>query len=144
MLTLVDGIAALRRATQELKASPPAAESGVIRFEVLVPPSTKALNWLCSQFRGSSLFPQFYLSRKLSSDPSIQLEISGVGSALCLHGSSHAKYGCDLISRYISFDSEFIGAYGAVGMKCDKELLSIEEDADSFYFFIPQASRRYS
>jgi hypothetical protein len=34
VLTLVDGIAALRRATQELKASPPAADSGVIRFEV--------------------------------------------------------------------------------------------------------------
>jgi hypothetical protein len=34
VLTLVDGIAALRRATEEVKTSPPAAESGVIRFEV--------------------------------------------------------------------------------------------------------------
>jgi hypothetical protein len=25
-------------------------------------------------------------------------------------------------------------------MKCDKELLSIEENADSFYFFIPQVT----
>ncbi|XP_037450858.1 protein PHYLLO, chloroplastic-like [Triticum dicoccoides] len=138
-LTLVDGIAALRRAAEEVKASPPAAGSGVIRFEVLVPPSTKALKWLCSQFRRSSLFPQFYLSRKLSSNPSVQLEISGVGSALCLYGSSsQVKDGYDMISRYISFDSDLMGAYGAVGMKYNEELLSIEEKAGSFYFFIPQ------
>lgn len=137
-LTLADGIATLRRAAQEVKASPPAVGSGVIRFEVLVPPGTKALKWLCSQFRGSSLFPQFYLSRKLSSDPPIELQICGVGSALCLHGSSEVKNGCDLISRYLSFDSDLIRAYGAVGMKYDKEILSIEEKSGSFYFFIPQ------
>lgn len=137
-LTLGDGLAALRRAAEEVKANPPAAGSGVIRFEVLVPPSTKALKWLCTQFRGSSLFPQFYLSRKLSSDPSFQLEISGVGSAICLHGSSQVKNRFDLVSRYLSFDSRSIRAYGSVGMKYDKELLSIEEKTGSFYFFIPQ------
>ncbi|KAG2585098.1 hypothetical protein PVAP13_6KG369406 [Panicum virgatum] len=42
----------------------------------------KALKW-CSQFRRSSLFPQFYLSRKLTSGPSSQLEICGIGSAIC-------------------------------------------------------------
>ena len=31
-----------------------------------------------------------------------------------------------------------MGAYGAVGMKYNEELLSIEEKAGSFYFFIPQ------
>ncbi|KAL6634634.1 hypothetical protein ACP70R_027305 [Stipagrostis hirtigluma subsp. patula] len=108
-LTVGDGLAALRRAADEVKASPPGAGSGVIRFEVLVPPSTKALKWLCSQFRGSSLFPQFYLSRKVTSATS-----------------------------YLSSGSPWIRAYGSVDMKYDMELLSIEEKIGSYYFFIPQ------
>ncbi|KAG8059103.1 hypothetical protein GUJ93_ZPchr0002g23828 [Zizania palustris] len=138
VLTLGDGLAALRQAAEEVKASPPAAASGVVRFEVLVPPSTKALKWLCTHFKRSSLFPQFYFSGKLTSDPSSQLEISGVGSAIWLHGSSGVKSGFDLISRYLSFNSHLVRAYGSVGMKYDKELLSIEESIGSFYFFIPQ------
>uniref|UniRef100_A0A0E0G8W4 Mandelate racemase/muconate lactonizing enzyme C-terminal domain-containing protein n=1 Tax=Oryza nivara TaxID=4536 RepID=A0A0E0G8W4_ORYNI len=139
VLTLGDGLAALRRAGEEVKACPPAAAaSGVIRFEVLVPPSTKALKWLCTQFKRSSLFPQFYLSRKQTTDSSIQLEISGAGSAICFHGSSRVDNGFDLISRYLSFNSHLIRAYGSVGVKYDKELLSLEERIGSFYFFIPQ------
>uniref|UniRef100_A0A0D9YU57 Mandelate racemase/muconate lactonizing enzyme C-terminal domain-containing protein n=1 Tax=Oryza glumipatula TaxID=40148 RepID=A0A0D9YU57_9ORYZ len=139
VLTLGDGLAALRRAGEEVKACPPAAAaSGVIRFEVLVPPSTKALKWLCTQFKRSSLFPQFYLSRKQTTDSSIQLEISGAGSAICFHGSSRLDNGFDLISRYLSFNSHLIRAYGSVGVKYDKELLSLEERIGSFYFFIPQ------
>uniref|UniRef100_A0A0E0K1L6 Mandelate racemase/muconate lactonizing enzyme C-terminal domain-containing protein n=1 Tax=Oryza punctata TaxID=4537 RepID=A0A0E0K1L6_ORYPU len=138
VLTLGDGLAALRRAGEEVKASPPAAASGVIRFEVLVPPSTKALKWLCTQFKRSSLFPQFYFSRKPTADPSIQLEISGAGSVICFHGSSRLDNGFDLISRYLSFNSHLIRAYGSLGVKYDKEVLSIEERIGSFYFFIPQ------
>ncbi|KAF0928968.1 hypothetical protein E2562_011059 [Oryza meyeriana var. granulata] len=138
VLTLGDGLAALRRAGEEVKASPPAAASGVIRFEVLVPPSSKALKWMCTQFKRSSLFPQFYLSRKPTTDPSIQLEISGAGSAICFHGSSRVKNGFDLISRYLSFNSHLIRAYGSEGVKYNKELLAIEERIGSFYFFIPQ------
>uniref|UniRef100_A0A0D3F6X4 Mandelate racemase/muconate lactonizing enzyme C-terminal domain-containing protein n=1 Tax=Oryza barthii TaxID=65489 RepID=A0A0D3F6X4_9ORYZ len=139
VLTLGDGLAALRRAGEEVKACPPAAAaSGIIRFEVLVPPSTKALKWLCTQFKRSSLFPQFYLSRKQTTDSSIQLEISGAGSAICFHGSSRVDNGFDLISRYLSFNSHLIRAYGSVGVKYDKELLSLEERIGSFYFFIPQ------
>ncbi|KAF8653016.1 hypothetical protein HU200_062451 [Digitaria exilis] len=136
-LTAGDGFDALRRACDEVKASPPAgATSGVIRFEVLVPPSTKALKW-CSQFRGSSLFPQFYLSSKLTSGPSFQLEICGIGSAICLDGS-HLKNGFDSVLRYISSDSHLIRAYGFVGIKYNKELSSMEEKLGSYYFFIPQ------
>uniref|UniRef100_A0A0D9VHL4 Mandelate racemase/muconate lactonizing enzyme C-terminal domain-containing protein n=1 Tax=Leersia perrieri TaxID=77586 RepID=A0A0D9VHL4_9ORYZ len=139
VLTLGDGLAALRQAGEEVKASPPAgAGSGVIRFEVLVPPSTKALKWLCTQFKRSSLFPQFYLSRKPTTGPSIQLEISGAGSAICFHGSSRVDNGFDLISRYLSFDLHLIRAYGSVGVKYENGLHSVEERAGSFYFFIPQ------
>ncbi|XP_062219458.1 protein PHYLLO, chloroplastic isoform X3 [Phragmites australis] len=137
-LTVGDGLDALRRAVDEVKASPPGAGSGVIRFEVLVPPSTKALKWWCSQFSRSSLFPQFYLLRKLNSGPSFQLEICGIGSAICLHGSKLVNSGFDLVSRYLSSDSHLIRAYGSVGMKYDKKLLSIEEKIGSYYFFIPQ------
>ncbi|CAN6273232.1 unnamed protein product [Urochloa humidicola] len=138
VFTVGDGLDALRRAAHELKASPPAgARSGVIRFEVLVPPSTKALKW-CSQFRGSSLFPQFYLSRKLTPGSSFQLEICGIGSAICLHGSYIVKNDFDLVSRYIRSDSHLIRAYGFVGMKYDKDFSSIEEKLGSYYFFIPQ------
>ncbi|RLN09825.1 protein PHYLLO, chloroplastic isoform X1 [Panicum miliaceum] len=113
-LTVGDGLGALRRAADELKASPPAgATSGVIRFE-------------------------FYLSRKLTSGPSSQLEICGIGSAICLHGSYPVKNGFDLVLRYISSDSHLIRAYGFVGMKYDKESSSIEEKLGSYYFFIPQ------
>lgn len=137
-LTVDDGLDALRRAADEFKAGPPAgASSGVIRFEILVPPSTKALKW-CSQFRGSSLFPQFYLSRKLASGPSSQHEICGIGSAICLHSSSLIKNEFHLVSRYISSESHFIRAYGFIDMKYDKELSSLEEKLGSYYFFIPQ------
>jgi len=139
--------------------------------QVLVPPSTKALKW-CSQFRRSSLFPQFYLSRKLTSGPSSQLEICGIGSAICLHGSYAVKNGFDLVlrwgstpspspflwlmhtlipnkirtyfpCRYISSDSHLIRAYGFVGMKYDKESSSIEEKPGSYYFFIPLVKTMY-
>lgn len=105
--------------------------------QVLVPPSTKALKW-CSQFRGSSLFPQFYLSRKLRSAPSCQLEICGIGSTICFHGSYLINNEFDLVSRYISSDSHLIKAYGFIDMNYDKELPLIEEKLDSYYFFIPQ------
>ncbi|WVZ74855.1 hypothetical protein U9M48_022979 [Paspalum notatum var. saurae] len=134
-LTVGDGLDALRRAADEVKASPPAgASSGVIRFEILVPPSTKALKW-SSQFRRSSLFPQFYLSRMLTSGPSFELEICGIGSAICLHGCSSAE---NAVSRYISSDSHLARAYGFIDMKYDKELPSVEEKLGSYYFFIPQ------
>ncbi|XP_066321928.1 protein PHYLLO, chloroplastic-like isoform X5 [Miscanthus floridulus] len=137
-LTVGDGLDALLRAANEVKATPPAgARSGVIRFEVLVPPSTKALKW-CSQFRGSSLFPQFYLSRKLTSVPSFQLEICGIGSAICFHGSYLVKNEFDLVSRYISSDSHLIKAYGFVDMNYVKESPLVEEKLGSYYFFIPQ------
>ncbi|KAL6899311.1 hypothetical protein ACP4OV_005969 [Aristida adscensionis] len=137
-LTVGDGLDALRRAAGEVGASPPGAGSGVIRFEVLVPPSAKALKWLCSQFKGSSFFPQFYLSRKLKSGTSITLQICGIGSAVCLHGSNLARNVFHLISRYLPPDSPLIRAYGSVGMKYDNEFLSIEEKFGSYYFFIPQ------
>lgn len=70
-----------------------------IMVQVLVPPSTKALKW-CSQFRGSSLFPQFYLSRELRSAPSCQLEICGIGSTICFHGSYLINNEFDLVSRW--------------------------------------------
>lgn len=42
--------------------------------------------------------------------------------------------------RYLSFNSHLIRAYGSVGVKYDKELLSLEERIGSFYFFIPQVT----
>jgi hypothetical protein len=40
--------------------------------------------------------------------------------------------------RYLSSDSHLIRAYGSVGMKYDRKLMSIEEKTGSYYFFIPQ------
>lgn len=77
-----------------------------VMLQVLVPPSTKASNWLYHQCRNLSGYPQFYICTARTHDPSLELasrnkllEVSGFGTAVCLHGSSHIQKGYSLLAR---------------------------------------------
>lgn len=64
-LTLQHGLESLKEAVQDLKLHPPCSTSGMIRFQVAVPPSTNAFNWFYSQPESLRVFPQFYISKEL-------------------------------------------------------------------------------
>ncbi|KAG0463359.1 hypothetical protein HPP92_019428 [Vanilla planifolia] len=105
-LTLGHAVNAMKDTIKKLKLNPPCSRSGVLRFQVLVPPSIKSLNWLYSQNKLSSIFPQFYiLSRQdleQSHVPAIMTEIhgvSGIGSAIVFRGSSAVLRGYHLMKR---------------------------------------------
>ncbi|KAF2321397.1 hypothetical protein GH714_040986 [Hevea brasiliensis] len=75
--TLERGLQSIREAVEELKLNPPPSGSGVLRFQVAVPPSPKALNWFCCQLESSGVFPQFFVSKETenpSSSSSIKHE----------------------------------------------------------------------
>ncbi|XP_065045713.1 protein PHYLLO, chloroplastic-like isoform X3 [Musa acuminata AAA Group] len=143
-LSLEEGFDKMKQAVEELKSNPPRMTSGVLRFQVAVPPSTKALTWLCCQHQNLLVYPHFYLITRASSDPSLQLyllgalEVCGIGAAISVHGSSRARQGFSLISRYLSIDSPLIRAYGFLGINYNKMSSLMEERLDSFYLFIPQ------
>ncbi|TYG79761.1 hypothetical protein ES288_D02G162700v1 [Gossypium darwinii] len=59
-LTLEHGLQSIKQAVEELKFNPPCASSGVLRFQVAVPPSAKALNWFCSQPESSAATSHFW------------------------------------------------------------------------------------
>ncbi|XP_020083251.1 protein PHYLLO, chloroplastic isoform X4 [Ananas comosus] len=144
-LTLKAGYEKIKNAIEELKTNPPSASSGVLRYQVLVPPSTKASNWLYHQCRNLSGYPQFYICTSRTHDLSLELaprnkllEVSGFGTAVCLHGSSHIQKGYSLLARYLSSDCHLVRAYGFVDLNFNKELSSMVEKSGSFYLFIPQ------
>ncbi|XP_038988041.1 protein PHYLLO, chloroplastic isoform X3 [Phoenix dactylifera] len=144
-LTLREGFDKIKEAIEKLKANPPCLRSGVLRIQVAVPPSTKALNWLCCQCKELSVFPQFYFLARQTREQSLELaslngmvEVSGIGTAIYVHGSSHTRKGCNLIARYLSVDSPLIRAYGFIGIHYNKESFMMEDGAGSFFFFIPQ------
>ena len=71
-----------------------------------MPPSVKALDWLCCQQKSLGVYPQFYFlgkqqihqqSDELGSGSGV-CKISGVGAAIYFHGSL-AK-GCNLMARF--------------------------------------------
>ncbi|KAG1327480.1 putative protein PHYLLO, chloroplastic [Cocos nucifera] len=106
-LTLRDGFDKMKEAIETLKANPPCSRSGILRIQVTVPPSTKALNWLCCQCKELLVYPQFYFLARQTHEQSLELaslngmvEVSGIGTAIYVHGASHAQKGCNLIARY--------------------------------------------
>uniref|UniRef100_A0A803KVH5 Uncharacterized protein n=1 Tax=Chenopodium quinoa TaxID=63459 RepID=A0A803KVH5_CHEQI len=92
-LTLEHGVVALKDALQEFKLNPPNSASGLIRFQVAVPPSANALDWFCCQPEASGVFPQFYLSKQ-SKNPTCESAffskthgVFGIGAAVSFRQS---------------------------------------------------------
>ncbi|KAL5725660.1 hypothetical protein ACHQM5_008779 [Ranunculus cassubicifolius] len=144
-LTLEHGFVKIEQEFDKLKLDPPNSKSGIIRFQVAVPPSTKALSWLCSQAESSGVFPQFYLSKDNVDQPPLDSQlfdgrpgISGMGASIHFMGNSSVSRDWISIRRYLSADSPLIRAYGYFGISFDPKLSSIKHDAGSFYIFIPK------
>ncbi|KAJ0986775.1 hypothetical protein J5N97_005131 [Dioscorea zingiberensis] len=143
-LSYMDGVNNIREEVEKLKANPPSSASGVLRLQVAVPPSTKALSWLFYQQRSLVVFPQFYLLKEPYAHSSCGLNpinsvpaVSGLGAAIYFQGSSHIQRGYNLVARYLSVDSPMIKAYGSLGIDHKKDFLE-KDGTVSFCFFIPQ------
>lgn len=143
-LTLEHGLQSIREAVEELKLNPPRSSSGVLRFQVAVPPSAKALNWFCSQPESSGVFPLFFLSKEMNSPTCKSLYLNtargvfGIGAAVSFTNSSCAPAEQSSIKRYLSNDSNNMSTYGFVDISFNSELSSVKHESGSFYFFIPQ------
>ncbi|XP_019053464.1 PREDICTED: protein PHYLLO, chloroplastic isoform X2 [Nelumbo nucifera] len=143
-LTLEHGVIAIKEAIEKLKTNPPCSRSGVLRIQIAVPVSTKALSWLCSQPKSLRVFPQFYLSetklKKVVVEP-VTTEagcgVSGIGTAVYFTGPCITEI-WNSIKRYTSVDSPLIRAYGFIGINYDAESYSLKHESDSFYIFIPE------
>ncbi|KAG9448639.1 hypothetical protein H6P81_008604 [Aristolochia fimbriata] len=130
---------------KKYKSNPPCSNSGILRFQVAVPPSIKALDWLLSQPHSHAGFPQLHLSRKQLEDSTAGLnslgeicEVSGLGCAVYFIDSlSQDSSVYSSIARYLCVDAPMIRAYGFIGIKCGAMLPLLERGA-SGYFFIPQ------
>ncbi|KAF9592543.1 hypothetical protein IFM89_015564, partial [Coptis chinensis] len=144
-LTLEHGFVKIEEEVDKLISNPPCCKSGILRFQVAVPPSAKALSWFCSQPQSSGVFPQFYFSNNNLDHPptdSHSLDgvhgVSGIGAAVQFTGSSSASSDWSLIERYLSVDSPLIRAYGFIGINVDTGSSSIKHATDALYFLIPQ------
>ncbi|GLU04852.1 hypothetical protein SLE2022_219810 [Rubroshorea leprosula] len=142
-LTLEDGLQSINEAVEQLKLNPPSS-SGMLRFQVAVPPSAKALNCFCSQPVSSAVFPLFFLSKERNNPTYKSLFLNrtggvfGIGAAVYFTDSSSCFPGSEsLINRYLSSDSIFASIYGFVDINFDTKSSSVKHDAGSFYFFIP-------
>ncbi|XP_018715157.2 protein PHYLLO, chloroplastic isoform X4 [Eucalyptus grandis] len=143
-LTLERGLQSIKEAVEKLKLDPPLPASGFFRFSVMVPPSAKALCWFCVQPESSKVFPLFFMSEE--EEPtykSLYLNETrgtfGIGAAAYFrYSSSEATGESTQIKRYLSNDSALIKAYGFLDVNFNAELSSMEHEAGSFYFFIPQ------
>ncbi|KAL8128672.1 hypothetical protein V2J09_017827 [Rumex salicifolius] len=144
-LTLEHGLAALKDAINQLELNPPATCSGLIRFEVAVPPRAKALSWFCTEPEPSEVFPQFYVSKEsnMATHQSIDLNnslgIFGIGAAVDFgHLSSGDIGNMYLFHRYLMVGSPSITAYGYLGANCEFESSFLKLGSGSYYFVIPQ------
>ncbi|XP_065879910.1 protein PHYLLO, chloroplastic isoform X2 [Euphorbia lathyris] len=143
-LTLEHGLESIREAVEEVKLNPLVPSSGLLRFQVAVPPSPKALKWFCCQPESSGVFPQFFLSKE-TEKPSNPLNLGrtrgvfGIGAAIFfVNSSSHTSQEQRLIRRYVSSDSFDIATYGFMDIKLDMGSSSVEHEAGSFYLIIPE------
>ncbi|KAK8925900.1 hypothetical protein KSP39_PZI018177 [Platanthera zijinensis] len=143
-LTLRHAVDAMKEAINKLKLDPPCSRSGVLRFQIAVPPSVKSLNWLHSQSVSDS-FPQFYLATKTMHEQfnglvimPRMLGVSGVGAAITFHGSSDVLRVYKLMERYLSFESPLLRTYGFTGIDWSMKSNEMYNPPGSFYFFIPQ------
>ncbi|KAK6931406.1 Thiamine pyrophosphate enzyme, C-terminal TPP-binding [Dillenia turbinata] len=137
-LTLQRGIEKIKEALENLKSEPPCFNLGILRIQVAVPPSAKALNLFWAQDENSLLFPQFYLSRKeISLD--CTREVFGIGAAVEFMTSSSCSSGeWKSFKRCLSVDSPLIIAYGLLGAHFNRESSLLKHESGAFYCFIPQ------
>ncbi|KAL4281360.1 hypothetical protein GQ457_03G011440 [Hibiscus cannabinus] len=143
-LTLEHGLQSIKEAVEELKFNPPCASSGVLRFQVAVPPSAKALNWFCSQPDSSGIFPLFFLSKETTRPTCKSLYLNttrgifGIGASISFTDSSCVPGELSSSKRFLSNDLVLMSTYGFLDTNFNTELSSVKHKADSFYFFIPQ------
>nr|XP_011462964.1 PREDICTED: protein PHYLLO, chloroplastic isoform X1 [Fragaria vesca subsp. vesca] len=138
-LTLEQGLERIKAAVEEMKLNPPSTCSGVLRFQVAVPPSAKALNLFCCQPEPSPVYPLFFISKETENPSYKSLYVNetrgvfGIGAAVYFTPSS-----CSSIKRILSNESAVVIAYGFLDIKYDQESSYMKHEADSYYFFIPQ------
>ncbi|XP_052198857.1 protein PHYLLO, chloroplastic isoform X2 [Diospyros lotus] len=144
-LTLEVGLHNIKDAIDEFESNPPRSSSGMYRFQVAVPPSSKALNWFCCQPESSGLFPQFFLSKEKDNQALRPLSLGGlrgvfgIGATVLIKGSSSSALGeLSSLKRCLSVDSTFVKAYGFVDVDVDIESSFMKHVKGSFYLFIPK------
>ncbi|XP_045833302.1 protein PHYLLO, chloroplastic isoform X1 [Trifolium pratense] len=141
-LTLDDGLQKLKEALEMLKLAPPSCSSGFLRFQVMVPPSPKALSWFCCQPESSGVYPLIFISKNMDNPTCKSLYVNGsrgvfgIGAAVSFVNSSSRNK--SLINRYISTDSTNIVAYGFMDVNLDNDSISMNHEDGCFSFFIPQ------
>ncbi|OAY31236.2 hypothetical protein MANES_14G092500v8 [Manihot esculenta] len=144
VVTLERGLQSIREAVEELKLNHPPSSSGILRFQVAVPPGPKALNWFCCQLESSRVFPQFFVSKEAENPSCKSLYLNrtrgvfGIGAAIYFIQSSHTVGEHKSIRRYVSSDSVNMATYGFVDAKFDTFSSSIKHEAGSFYLVIPE------
>ncbi|XP_047960192.1 protein PHYLLO, chloroplastic isoform X1 [Salvia hispanica] len=144
VLSLDQGLDAIKAAVEELKANPPTCSSGMYRFQLAVPPSAKALNWFCSQPESSKVFPLFFLSSDKENPTYESLSLGrtrgvfGIGSAVSFKGSPHASGKHSYLSRYLPAELTSSKAYGFLDIELDTKMSTVERQTGSYYVFIPQ------
>ncbi|XP_017971653.1 PREDICTED: protein PHYLLO, chloroplastic isoform X2 [Theobroma cacao] len=149
-LTLEHGLQSIKEAVDALKLNPPCSSSGVLRFQIAVPPSAKALNWFCSQPESSAVFPLFFLSKELNRSTCKSLYLNtargvfGIGAAVSFTNSSSVPGELSSIKRCLSNDSIPMSTYGFLDINFNTELSSVKLEAGSFYLFIPLVSSHFS
>ncbi|XP_050872280.1 protein PHYLLO, chloroplastic isoform X2 [Lathyrus oleraceus] len=142
-LTLEEGLQKFKDALEILKLSPPPSSTGFLRFQVVVPPSPKALSWFCCQPESSAVFPLIFVSKNMDNPTCKSLFVNGsrgvfgVGAAVSFVHSS-AVNNKSLIKRYISTDSTNIVAYGFMDINLDNDSVSTNREDGCFSLFIPQ------
>lgn len=142
-LTLEHGLKTINAAVEELKSNSPSRSTrGMYRFQVVVPPSAKALNWFCCQPDSYAVFPQFFLSKEKANQITHSLNglrgIFGIGAAILFKGSSYASREWSSLERYLPPDSSLVSAYGFMDVDFNLNSSSMKHRRGSFYVFIPE------
>ncbi|XP_017218695.1 protein PHYLLO, chloroplastic isoform X10 [Daucus carota subsp. sativus] len=140
-LTLEHGLDQIDNAIRHLKSNPPFTTIGMYRFEVLVSPSTRALNWFSSQPESSTIYPQFFMSNEIENSTSVSFRLDtirgvfGIGTAVSFKGSySSASAHCASFKSYFSDYSTLVAAYGYMDLRSDPGFYG----TGLSYFFVPQ------
>eukprot|EP00899_Mesostigma_viride_P009706 jgi/Mesvir1/18737/Mv01248-RA.1 len=162
-LSCEDGLAALRQALGQMQVEPPAHASGVLRFEVALPPgSLGALTWLRAQPPSPLLLPRFFFSPRsprgallggattpqdhddTAPADGIALDISGggpvagVGASLLWTATSEFELGAwRRIRRFLSEGSSRVRAFGCSRFDPGADVAPEWAAFGSYFFLVP-------